>query len=195
LSRAKQFTQADVVELDKRIANAEYDKLRFRRDLVILARSFPDGLGRVPESCDVLHAIFIDCLLFNRLYPRYPTLDSVAVLAAYVIYRVKASVEGCGLGTEIYVIHQYRIGIVPFDLINRWESLFRRYDRLEREIFSHAMNFVMRPSIPAQLAGTHFTEPEMRPLQQIVADIEAMRAEFNTLTILEILLPNAPEGV
>jgi hypothetical protein len=30
--------------------------------------------------------------LLNRLYPMHPTLDSIAVLAAYVIYRVKSSV-------------------------------------------------------------------------------------------------------
>src|ERR1700691_1508212 len=39
--------------------------------------------------------------LLNRLWPLYPTLDSLAILAAYVIYRVKNSVEGCGLKTEI----------------------------------------------------------------------------------------------
>lgn len=42
--------------------------------------------------------------LLNRLYPMHPTLDSVAILAAYVIYRVKSSVDGCGLKTEIRFI-------------------------------------------------------------------------------------------
>jgi hypothetical protein len=34
--------------------------------------------------------------LLNRRYPRYPTLDSLAILAAYVIYKVKSTVDGCG---------------------------------------------------------------------------------------------------
>src|ERR1017187_1347639 len=63
LARMKQFTHADVVERNGWNANAEYDKLRFWRDLVMLACSLPDGLGRVPESCDVLHAIFVEGLL------------------------------------------------------------------------------------------------------------------------------------
>ena len=68
--------------------------------------------------------------LLTRFMPMYPTLDAIAVLAAYVIYRVKASVEGCGLNTEIRFIFRDRVGIVPSETIDGWESLFRRYDRL-----------------------------------------------------------------
>jgi hypothetical protein len=133
--------------------------------------------------------------LLNTLYPRYPTLDSVAVLAAYVIYRVKSSVEACGLKTEIRFILQDKIGLVPFDRIERWEALFQKYDRLEREVLYHAMNFVMRrPALPLVIqkamekSGHHYDHekdvpPQMKPLPEIVKEIEAMRAEFSRLTI------------
>jgi hypothetical protein len=121
--------------------------------------------------------------LLNRSYPRYPTLDSIAILAAYVIYRVKSSTEGCGLKTEIRFIHQNRLGIVPPDLINSWESLFQEYDRLEQESFCHAMNFLVSPTLPVALAGTHRLAPQMRPLSEIIHDIEKMRAQFASLGI------------
>ncbi len=123
--------------------------------------------------------------LLSRLYPHYPTLDSTAILAAYVIYRVKSSTEGCGLKTEIRFIQQNRLGIVPPDLIDHWESLFQEYDRLERDSFCHAMNFIVRPALPASLAHTLPIPPQMRPLPEIVHAIEQMRAQFGTLTIFQ----------
>jgi hypothetical protein len=133
--------------------------------------------------------------LLNRLYPLHPTLDSVAVLAAYVIYRVKSSVDGCGLKTEIRFIYQDRPGMVPFDRIDKWEALFQKYDRLEREIFYHAMNFAMRPPAPPlaiqqvmEKSGHHYDHEQafpsqMKPLAEIVKEIEAMRAGLSHLTI------------
>jgi hypothetical protein len=123
--------------------------------------------------------------LLNRLYPRHPTLDSIAILAAYVIYRVKSSVDGCGLKTEIRFIHQDKIGIVPFDRIEKWEVLFRKYERMEREIFYHAMNFILAPKLPSFVPKEHAAAfpPQMKPLPEIVKDIEAMQEEFSKVTI------------
>jgi len=123
--------------------------------------------------------------LLNKLYPRHPTLDSIAVLAAYVIYRVKSSVDGCGLKTEIRFIHQDKIGIVPFDRIEKWEALFQKYERLEREVLYHTMNFILAPQIPSFVPKEHAAAfpPQMKPLPEIVKDIEAMREEFSKVTI------------
>lgn len=123
--------------------------------------------------------------LLSRLYPRYPTLDSIAVLAAYVIYRVKSTVDGCGLNTEIRFIHQDKIGIVPPDRIEKWEALFRKYERLERQMFYHAMDFILAPKIPSFVPKEHATAfpPQMKSLPEIVTDIEAMRDEFAKVTI------------
>lgn len=126
--------------------------------------------------------------LIGRFWPQYPTLDSVAILAAYVIYRVKSSIEGCGLKTEIRFIHRNALGFVRPELIERWEALFRRYDDLEEEFFYHAMNFVVRPPYPP--VPKHLPQfedafkPQMRPIPEIVKDIEAMRAEFAKLTVI-----------
>ena len=122
--------------------------------------------------------------LLNRLYPKYPTLDSIAILAAYVIYRVKASVNYCGLKTEIRFIDRNRLGIVPVDLIEKWESLFQRYDRLERQVLYHAMSFVTRLPSPAALEDS--IPPQMQPLSEIIKDIERMRAEFASLPIVKL---------
>ncbi len=123
--------------------------------------------------------------LLNKLYPRHPTLDSIAVLAAYVIYRVKLSVDGCGLKTEIRFIHQDKIGIVPFARIEKWEALFQKYERMEREVLYHAMNFIFAPQIPSFVPKEHAAAfpPQMKPLPEIVKDIEAMREEFSKVTI------------
>jgi len=128
--------------------------------------------------------------LLNRLYPRYATLDSLAILAAYVIYRVKGSVDGCGLKTEIRFINSssFGIGFVPQDLIDAWENLFRKYDLLEQEMFYQAMNFVERPPAPPFPGHEeHFEKafpPQMKPLPEIVSEIESLRAEFRKLPIL-----------
>ncbi len=132
-----------------------------------------------PFDCVGIGKPIADTLL-NRLYPRYPTLDSVAILAAYVIYRVKASVDGCGLKTEIRFIHREGLGVVPFDRIDGWESLFRKYDSLERDVFYHAMNFVITPPVPATAPAFPL---QMKPLPEIVDELEEMRAEFSRLTI------------
>jgi hypothetical protein len=128
-------------------------------------------------------------MLLNKLYPLYPTLDSLAVLAAYVIYRVKSSVDGCGLNTEIRFIHADRPGMVPFELIEKWEALFRKYERLESEVFYHAMNFVANlqiPKLPEHLANVPaLTSPQMKALPEIVKEIEEMRAEFAHSTIFK----------
>lgn len=126
--------------------------------------------------------------LLNRLYPMHPTLDSIAVLAAYVIYRVKSNVDGCGLKTEIRFIYKDRIGIVPTDRIERWEALFQKYERLEREAFYHAMNFVFKPAIPDFVPKEMKAaiSPQMRPLPEIVKDIEGMREEFSKVTIFSV---------
>ena len=146
-------------------------------------------IERTPFDCVGIGSPTAESLL-NHLYPRYPSLDSVAVLAAYVIHRVKASVEGCGLGTEIRFIFNDRMGIVPPDLIDQWEQVFRRYDRLAQEMFFHAMNFDPHPSIPAQLLGELPSFPsDMRPLEETVADIEAMRTEFNRLRVFSPARP------
>jgi hypothetical protein len=169
--------------------------------LLIAARHEGTGKLWTTERTLVTEATPFDCLgigaatanaLLNRLYPLYPTLDSVAILAAYVIYRVKSSVDGCGLKTEIRFIHRDRPGAVPFSLIDEWENLFRKYDRLEREVFYHAMNFVIRP--PAPMMGLEGALPlQMKPLSEIVKEIEQMREDFAKLPIFKSLGPQVPE--
>jgi hypothetical protein len=129
--------------------------------------------------------------LLSRLFPLYPSLDSVAVLAAYVIYRVKSTVDGCGLKTEIRFIHRGMPGIVPDDRIGRWENLFRKYNLLERDLLYQAMNFTLKP--PAPLPFDKLVPAQMRPLTDILKHAEEMREEFSKAIILDSpSTPGAP---
>jgi|HubBroStandDraft_1064217.scaffolds.fasta_scaffold07007_2 hypothetical protein len=139
--------------------------------------------------------------LLNRLWPLYPTLDSLAILAAYVIYKAKSSVDGCGLKTEIRFMQNGRfgIGIVPAERIAAWEALFGKYERMEREIFYHAMNFVLRPAAPppamleSMKAQGHTYDHEttfpaqMRPMLEINKQIGEMQAEVRKFPVLKPL--------
>lgn len=139
--------------------------------------------------------------LLNRLWPLYPTLDSLAILAAYVIYRVKGSVDGCGLKTEIRFMQNGRfgIGIVPAERIAAWEALFGKYERIEREIFYHCMNFVLRPAAPPphvleamQKQGQSYNHEttfpaQMKSLLEINNQIGEIQAEFRKLPVLKPL--------
>jgi hypothetical protein len=157
----------------------------------LLIAASREGSGKLwaTEKTTVTESTVFDCTgiggplatsLLNRFYPRqYSSLDSVAILAAYVIYRVKSSVDGCGLKTEVRFIQRDRLGVVPFDLIEEWETLFKRYERIEREIFYHSMNYILAPPSPPNMAFP----PQMEPLPEIMKRVEEMRAEFMRLKI------------
>ena len=115
----------------------------------------------------------------------YPNLNSVLLLAAYVIYRVKISGEDCGLNTEIRFSHRNGFGIVPTELINRWEALFQKCDKLGREVFSHALNFAISISVPKTIDAMNVPLSGERTLPEIVEEIEKMRKEFGELGVLK----------
>ncbi len=137
--------------------------------------------------------------LLSRLYPRYPSLDSLAILAAYVIYKVKSSVDGCGLKTEIRFMQRGRFGVgfVPSERIEEWEALFRKYERLERDFFYNAMNFSVRPPGPPQPVLESMKEQgipysheqtypaQMRPMPEISKEIAAIKTEFANFPVLK----------
>ena len=87
------------------VGKLQYDNLPYYSLLIAVTHRGFRKLWSVDETMLSESAEF-DCVgigealatsMLNRLYPRYTTLDSLAILAAYVIYRVKGSVDGCGL--------------------------------------------------------------------------------------------------
>jgi len=77
----------------------------------------------------------------GRLYDLMPASAAI-VLAAYVIYQIKNSVPGCGLGTDILMLNgKDLLGRVNPALIRRWEGAFRYYPSLERNIFGYCVGF------------------------------------------------------
>jgi 20S proteasome alpha/beta subunit len=74
-----------------------------------------------------------------RLYDRVPIVSAVK-LAAYIIYQVKNSVGGCGLGTDIIPLRSNRIlESVPREVVRKWEDTFRFFPSLERNIFHYCI--------------------------------------------------------
>lgn len=101
----------------------------------------------------------------TRLYERMPVRAAI-ILAAYVIYQVKNSVTGCGLGTDIIMLNGRDLfGRVNPALIRRWEDAFRYFPSLERNIFGYCVG--LQPS-PLFLR----TKPDK---QSIDAGIENLR--------------------
>ncbi|MGB7553903.1 MAG: hypothetical protein WBM04_05995 [Candidatus Korobacteraceae bacterium] len=74
----------------------------------------------------------------NKLYDRIPTLYA-AKLATYVIYQVKRTVGGCGLGTDVLVIKNTFPSYVSDGVVRHWEEIFRSYTALERNCFYYCI--------------------------------------------------------
>jgi hypothetical protein len=79
--------------------------------------------------------------LINKLWLPVSVEEAVN-LAAFTVYEVKASVDGCGLGTDVVFITNDPnpfVNGVPVFLedaeIREMEDIFRRYHKVEREMF------------------------------------------------------------
>jgi 20S proteasome alpha/beta subunit len=70
--------------------------------------------------------------LLQRLYPKFPTMDVVEALAAYVVFQVKELIPQCGKSTTIVRIEENRTvyGCVKRTLA--MEGIFRAYLQVER---------------------------------------------------------------
>lgn len=76
--------------------------------------------------------------LLRKLWWPLP-LEEAITLAAFTIHEVKASTEGCGLGTDIVALESDRPGASPIrikdDEVRQMEDAFRAYQKLERQPF------------------------------------------------------------
>ncbi len=84
--------------------------------------------------------------LLKKLWLPVPIEEAVN-LAAFAIQEVKASVEGCGLGTDIvFVKTEMFQNFIPMfmedDEIREMENLFRLYRKTEREAFHYCVAHV-----------------------------------------------------
>jgi hypothetical protein len=90
----------------------------------------------------------------GRLYEYVPAMSATR-LAAYVIYQVKNSVNGCGLGTDIIVLRRDQLlGRVNPDLIRKWEAAFRFYPSLERNMFNYCIGVQENQALLRTKPGT-----------------------------------------
>jgi hypothetical protein len=104
-----------------------------------------------------------------------------------------------GLKTEIRFMQRakFGVGVVPPETIDAWEGLFRKYDRVERDLLYHSMNFIVRPMPPpsvlqeAMEEGGHrydheqAFQPQMKRLPEIFKEIERIQAEFLKFPLLK----------
>jgi predicted proteasome-type protease len=71
--------------------------------------------------------------LLSKFYiPRMPTPIAIS-LAAFVMYEVKASVEGCGLGTDVFYTADHVLQSVRDEEVLQMESAFHLFHLSERE--------------------------------------------------------------
>jgi 20S proteasome alpha/beta subunit len=96
----------------------------------------------------------------SKLYELTPVVYT-ARLAAYVIYQVKNSVGGCGMGTDILILRPNRIfeRISP-EAIRKWEDIFRQYRALERNIFHYCAG--VEVDDPRKLIRTSLAKEDIR---------------------------------
>lgn len=124
--------------------------------------------------------------LLSGLYRPYLKLNGAAILAAYVIYRVKRTVQGCGFDSEIRFLFGDRFGIVPQDFIGRCEELFKKYERLNKDFFYFATALPISepmPKLPPALADKIKLDPE-RTIKDVLNDVEKLREEFSKLEVI-----------
>ena len=76
--------------------------------------------------------------LLSKFYVRLPVAMAIN-LAAFVMYEVKASIEGCGLGTDILYTLGHVMTYLPDDEVQEMEEAFRDYHRSERENLHHCI--------------------------------------------------------
>jgi ATP-dependent protease HslVU (ClpYQ) peptidase subunit len=124
--------------------------------------------------------------LMRRLHRPYLKLNQAAILGAYVIYKVKNSVQYCGFETEIRFLWKDKFGMVPPEFINKCEKLFDKYEQLEEEFFFFAMSMPYSwpiPPLPPQFADKVGVQPE-RGFQDVLSETSAMREEFSKLEVM-----------
>jgi 20S proteasome alpha/beta subunit len=115
----------------------------------------------------------------SRLYDYIPAACAIK-LAAYVIYQVKSSVSGCGMGTDITMMTGKELfGRVNPAIIRKWEEAFRYYPSLERGVFGYCIG--VDPT-ETRLVRTHVDK------ESINANIEKLR-EMLTPSDVEKLEP------
>jgi 20S proteasome alpha/beta subunit len=122
--------------------------------------------------------------LMHRLYRPYLKLNEAAILAAYVIYKVKKSVQYCGFETEIRFLCNDKFGIVPPKFITKCEGLFEKYEQLDKEFFFFAMSIPLSWPIPPPQIADKAEVPPKRGFQDVIAEAGEMRAEFSKLEVI-----------
>jgi 20S proteasome alpha/beta subunit len=76
--------------------------------------------------------------LLSKFYVRLPVAMAIN-LVAFVMYEVKASIEGCGLGTDILYTSGHVMTYLPDEEVREMEDAFRDYHRSERENLHHCI--------------------------------------------------------
>ena len=104
--------------------------------------------------------------LLSKFYVRLPVAMAIN-LVAFVMYEVKASIEGCGLGTDILYTWQHVPTYIPDSEIQEMEEAFRNYHRSERDNLHHC--------IASDLSH------DLRPLSDDKRQREDLRALFARL--------------
>jgi hypothetical protein len=106
-------------------------------------------------------------ILMNRIYSEMDS-DATALLAAYVIFQVKESVDGCGRETDIVTLRTKGPSFTDRDEIRALEEVFREYARFEGSILTQTLRSVFAEQIDGKpvIDGIHRFREDIRTIFQ-----------------------------
>jgi hypothetical protein len=101
-------------------------------------------------------------ILLSRFHAKADS-RTTALLAAYVIFQVKESIDGCGRDTDIFVLRRGTPFFLDRQRVRALEELFREYSKVESRILIHALG----GSPPPELGGRSVFESVERVREAI----------------------------
>jgi len=91
--------------------------------------------------------------LLSKFYIQRLPISIAISLAAFVMYEVKASVEGCGLGTDVFYTAGHVLQSVGDEEVLRMENAFRLFHRANAKTCTIAL-LMMQPWTPSRWKPT-----------------------------------------
>lgn len=106
--------------------------------------------------------------LIDRLTIPWTDIKLAKIVAAYVIFSTRATVEGCGGNTHVATVAGDIAAYVSRDLILEMEKLFSSYEGIEARMFYHSIGYSPQSST--------------KDFRKVSVWLKALRKDFISLT-------------
>jgi hypothetical protein len=145
-----------------RVADGLYENALWTTELNTL-------ITRAPTCAVGIGGMFADIQL-TRLWDREMDVDTVKLLAAYVVFLTKESIEGCGKWTEVLSLTNGRLDPRwSYEGVQALEGVFRKYLTAEAAAFDY---FIATPDRIA---------PKDRTVRPLSAYIKKLQGEVRSV--------------